>query len=99
MNIDDTLRNFLSGFSGRIKNAGGFTEIYHAFSELDNDSKWIDQCHQNMIEMYLGARHLIRQMENNEPPEEIWPTLDDFLSMQLFLEITIIFFNPFLAKC
>ena len=77
MNIENTLQDFLSGFIGRIENAGGVTEIYYAFSTLYNGSKWIEHCHQNMIEIYSGAKHLIEQIENNDTTEEIWPTLDD----------------------
>lgn len=77
MNIERTLQEFLIGFSGNIENAGGFTEVYHAFSTLGDGSKWVKYCCENMVEIYDGARNLLDQITNNEPSEEVWPVLHD----------------------
>ncbi len=77
MKIENTLQKFLNAFDGRIENAGGYTEIYHAFSSFDGRSDWIEYCYQNMIEIHSGAKDLLQQVQNNEEEAEIWPTLDD----------------------
>jgi len=76
MNIENTLQEFLNAFDGRIENAGGYTEIRHAFSSFDS-SDWLEYCYQNMIEIHSGAKYLLQQVQNNEEEAEIWPTLDD----------------------
>jgi hypothetical protein len=77
MKIENTLQNFLNAFAGRIKAAGGYTEIYHVFSSLDSGSDWIEHCYQNMIELHSGAKDLLQQVQHNEEVAEILPTLDD----------------------
>lgn len=77
MNNEIILRAYLSEIGDRIKDASGFTEIYHAFSTLGDGSQWMDYCHQNLMELYSGAKSLIEQIADGDPIEETWPTLDD----------------------
>jgi len=67
----------VSSFDARIKDAGGVTEIYYAFSTLYDSSKWADQCQQNMVEIYARAKSLLEHIENGDGAENVWPTLDD----------------------
>ena len=75
-NIDDTVKDFLGALSGKIKNAGGFVEVYYAFSTL-GDARWVEYCHQNMLDIYLEAKDLLEQLKHDAPAEELWPLLDD----------------------